>query len=189
MNAGLHPAFDPAGGVEPAKAVPAMATGCFSEQPVAPVLRSIFACCWVHRIPTTGAPPVIVMPDGTIDLQWLDGTFRIAGPDKEPQIELLPAGSMVIGFRFLPAAAAAWLGVPAGEMVGRRLALDELWGARARQLTGAIRARGDLTGLVTSLEHVIATCTAEHATSDTPCLLYTSPSPRDGLLSRMPSSA
>ena len=24
---------------------------------------------------------------------------------------------------------------------------------------------------------------------DTPCLLYTSPSPRDGLLSRMPSSA
>ena len=26
-------------------------------------------------------------------------------------------------------------------------------------------------------------------TKDIPCLLYTSPSPRDGLLSRMPSSA
>ena len=29
---------------------------------------------------------------------------------------------------------------------------------------------------------------SEHA-QDIPCLLYTSPSPRDGLLSRMPSSA
>ena len=34
--------------------------------------------------------------------------------------------------------------------------------------------------------------TVEHllyALLDNPCLLYTSPSPRDGLLSRMPSSA
>ena len=30
---------------------------------------------------------------------------------------------------------------------------------------------------------------AQTVTSDTTCLLYTSPSPRDGLLSRMPSSA
>ena len=29
----------------------------------------------------------------------------------------------------------------------------------------------------------------DHITPNTPCLLYTSPSPRDGLLSRMPSSA
>ena len=29
----------------------------------------------------------------------------------------------------------------------------------------------------------------EYLDLDTPCLLYTSPSPRDGLLSRMPSSA
>ena len=28
-----------------------------------------------------------------------------------------------------------------------------------------------------------------YSNEDTPCLLYTSPSPRDGLLSRMPSSA
>ena len=30
---------------------------------------------------------------------------------------------------------------------------------------------------------------AEYFDRNTPCLLYTSPSPRDGLLSRMPSSA
>ena len=80
MNGGLHPAFDP----ESADAVSALAIGGFSERPVTPALRSSFACCWIHRLPATGTPPIIVTPDGTIDLQWLDGTFRIAGPDKEP---------------------------------------------------------------------------------------------------------
>ena len=36
---------------------------------------------------------------------------------------------------------------------------------------------------------VVELTTALHYVFDTPCLLYTSPSPRDGLLSRMPSSA
>ena len=37
------------------------------------------------------------------------------------------------------------------------------------------------------LQHRIMSCV--EATGVAPCLLYTSPSPRDGLLSRMPSSA
>ena len=37
--------------------------------------------------------------------------------------------------------------------------------------------------------HKNLTCTACHVTEAGGCLLYTSPSPRDGLLSRMPSSA
>ena len=85
--------------------VPASATGHFSEGQVPPFLRSTFACVWVHRMPTAGAPPIIVMPDATMDLQWFDGRFRIAGPDKDPKIETLPAGITIIGFRFRPAAA------------------------------------------------------------------------------------
>ena len=34
-----------------------------------------------------------------------------------------------------------------------------------------------------------AAASQEHIDKDNACLLYTSPSPRDGLLSRMPSSA
>ena len=42
------------------------------------------------------------------------------------------------------------------------------------------------------LEHFVTSCVCEKFISETNvyiCLLYTSPSPRDGLLSRMPSSA
>ena len=37
--------------------------------------------------------------------------------------------------------------------------------------------------------YCIPNCTITFAVLPSPCLLYTSPSPRDGLLSRMPSSA
>ena len=40
----------------------------------------------------------------------------------------------------------------------------------------------------TELKEFVKKCMKE-MTKDSPCLLYTSPSPRDGLLSRMPSSA
>ena len=40
-----------------------------------------------------------------------------------------------------------------------------------------------------NLKDVIAKAIKKVELADDPCLLYTSPSPRDGLLSRMPSSA
>ena len=87
-------------------------------------------------------------------------------------------------------------------MVASRDDVDRAWG----RLTGAI-AKRDAAG---ALAAVPAACAvglfqaagpavllalgpdapgAEAAARDLACLLYTSPSPRDGLLSRMPSSA
>ena len=105
------------------KALPALAIGDFRERPAAAALGHSFASVWVHRLPEAAAP-IVVTPDGTIDLQWMDGSFRVAGPDRDPKLELLPAGTTVIGFRFHPGAAAAWLRMPAAEIVGQRLALD-----------------------------------------------------------------
>ena len=54
---------------------------------------------------------------------------------------------------------------------------------------------GDITGKVSIVGnefpaiHTVAKGAAECASDSVACLLYTSPSPRDGLLSRMPSSA
>ena len=48
------------------------------------------------------------------------------------------------------------------------------WDALHRLMVVRVKQDGEWTYLATKLE---------------PCLLYTSPSPRDGLLSRMPSSA
>lgn len=148
------------------KAVPASAVGSFHERPVAPFLRDVFACTWIHQMPGTEAPPVIVMPDGTIDLQWINGAFRIAGPDKDPQTEIVSPGTVVIGFRFHPATASSWLGVPAIEIVGQRLALDTVWGSKARRLAEGVHHRSDITMLVGSLEALIARCAPAHPTID-----------------------
>ncbi|PLP61410.1 AraC family transcriptional regulator [Mesorhizobium loti] len=144
------------------QAVPAQATGHYHERPVAPFLRHWFSAVWAHQLPEAEAPPVIVTPDGTIDLQWIEGHFRIAGPDKDPQTEMIPAGTAVIGFRFQPGAAAAWLGIPAVELLGQRLAIGTVLGRKGRLLGTNIRNQPDLTALILSIEKSIA----DHAHHD-----------------------
>jgi AraC-like DNA-binding protein len=146
----------PAHHIESTKAALAKAIGYYHERPAASFLQGTFAFTWIHRIPEASATPIIVTPDGAIDLQWIGWKFRVAGPDKEPMIEMLPAGTTVIGFRFQPAAAAAWLGVPANEILGERLYLHELLGPSARQLAGKVRDNRNIAELTAELESVIA---------------------------------
>jgi AraC-like DNA-binding protein len=146
----------------------AKATGSYHCQVPSAQLRDSFASVWIHRMDAASAPPIIIMPDATIDLQWIGGTFRVAGPDRDPQTEILSAGEVVIGFRFHPAAAAAWLGVPIGELVGQRLLLEALWGKRAQGLANRVRVQEDLQGLLSSLEEAMA---EENASSETDVLM------------------
>jgi len=148
------------------EAVLAQTTGFFGERPVAAGLSGVFSAVWVHRMAERHAPPIVITPDATIDLQWIDGRFRIAGPDKEPQIERLPAGAVIVGFRFRPGAVAGWLGVPAAEIVGARLDLGELWGTRARELTDRINAAPGFACLVQQLEETVGVRTEGHNALD-----------------------
>jgi hypothetical protein len=99
----------------------AQATGIYRERPAAGPLCDHFACAWVHRLPATEAGPILVVPDGSIDLQWVDDVLRIAGPDREPQAEALAPGAIVVGFRFRPGHASEWLGLSAAELLNRRI--------------------------------------------------------------------
>lgn len=133
----------------------AQTTGFFRERPAAGGLADAFCAVWVHRLDERAVPPIVITPDATIDLQWIDGRFRVAGPDKEPQIETLSPGAVIVGFRFRPGAAAGWLGVPASEIVGARLDIDELWGTCVRALTDRLKAAPDLDDLVRQLEETV----------------------------------
>jgi AraC-like DNA-binding protein len=144
----------------------AQTTGFFRERPAPRGLADAFCAVWVHRMDERGVPPIVITPDATIDLQWIDGRFRVAGPDKEPQIETPAAGAVIVGFRFRPGAAAGWLGVPAGEIVGGRLDLGELWGTRSRELSDRIRATPNLADLVGCLEETIGAHTEGRAALD-----------------------
>jgi AraC-like DNA-binding protein len=133
----------------------AQATGIYREQPVAGPLRDHFVCAWAHRLPRTETPPIVVVPDGCMDLQWLAGAWRIAGPDREPIAENLAAGTTVVGFRFRPGHAAAWLGLPASELVNRRVPLEEVWGLDARRLAEEASEAGDIAALARVLETAV----------------------------------
>ncbi|MBF6452990.1 AraC family transcriptional regulator [Nocardia cyriacigeorgica] len=113
------------------------AVGIYREQPMS---IGPFGWAWVHRMPDQRSVPVLITPDATIDVQWIDGGLRVAGPDREPQTEVLAAGATVCGLRFRPATASAWLGVPASELMGQRVDLAEFLGARARRLAGRVDA-------------------------------------------------
>jgi AraC-like DNA-binding protein len=80
-----------------------------------------------------------VLPDGCMDLMWLDGTLLVAGPDTTAQLVTVPAGPGYIGLRFPPGAGPAVLRVAAHELRDQRVPLADLWPtADVRRLTGVV---------------------------------------------------
>ncbi|WP_220499109.1 helix-turn-helix domain-containing protein [Microbispora sp. H10949] len=87
--------------------------------------------------PGSGPPPVRrVLPDGCMDLIWMDGALVVAGPDTAAHLVRDRAGSRYVGLRFGPGTAPGILGVAACELRDRRVPLAEVWPeADARRLS------------------------------------------------------
>ncbi|MFC1403118.1 MULTISPECIES: helix-turn-helix domain-containing protein [Streptacidiphilus] len=101
------------------------------------------AVLWTRR---TGpvAERFRVLPDGCMDLIWMDGALVVAGPDTVAQVGESRAGDSITGLRFAPGTAASVLGVPAWELRDLRVALDGLWPDRmVRELTERVGAAAD----------------------------------------------
>ncbi|AZP21128.1 helix-turn-helix domain-containing protein [Streptomyces aquilus] len=87
--------------------------------------------------------PGRVLPDGCMDLLWHDGRLLVAGPDTRA---FVTGGerSAWAGVRFFPGTAPTLLGVPAPEVLNRRVELADLWpAARVRWLTSRVNAAAD----------------------------------------------
>jgi AraC-like DNA-binding protein len=133
--------------------------GIYSEHVVSRGLRDHFSCVWINRLSRSEGKPFVVVPDGTIDLQWIDGRWRIAGPDREPMIEQLPARTVVVGFRFQPGSAPGWLGAPASEFRGQRVWLEDVWGKVGRDADASTASLGPHP-TIGALEGVLSRCAA-----------------------------
>ena len=132
----------------------------YSEFSPPPDLRATVACTWVAQT-GEGTVPSPIIPDACSDVVILgDAAPHVAGPATTTQHVLVPAGTTVVGIRFRPGATRAAFGCDASELRDADQDLAAVCGSAARVLAQSLG-----------------------------CLLYTSPSPRDGLLSRMPSSA
>ncbi len=97
--------------------------GTYREAPPPADLAGHLRCTWTA---VTGRPST-VLPDGCLDLMWLDGELVVAGPDTGPAPSRVPAGTEVAAVRFRPGAAPAVLGVPAAELRDARVPLADLW--------------------------------------------------------------
>ncbi|WP_030900890.1 helix-turn-helix domain-containing protein [Streptomyces sp. NRRL F-5126] len=99
------------------------------------------AVVWRRAAGPGGPRPVL--PDGCMDLLWIDGALLVAGPDTRAHSAGLALASGCAGVRLPPGAAPALLGVDAHELRDLRVPLADVWQARrARPLADRVRAAG-----------------------------------------------
>ncbi len=95
-----------------------------------------------------------VLPDGCMDLLWIDDHLVVAGPDRRSFLTVQPPGARSAGLRFAPGLGPAVFGVPAHAVRDVRVRLDALWApAEVRRLEEQIAAA---PSAVTGLEDVVA---------------------------------
>jgi AraC-like DNA-binding protein len=87
--------------------------------------------------------PSRVLPDGCLDLLWMEDALWVAGPDTEAYVFEARPG-IVAGMRFAPGFGPKVVGAPAHELRDRRVRLDELWSDReVRALTARVSEYDD----------------------------------------------
>lgn len=133
---------------------------------VAPELSPAFTMVW--RLPPGAA--FVRVPDGCGDLVWCDGQISVYGPGTKANTIAGPADSGLLGVRFLPGAAAKWLGVSAEQIVNVRAPLEEFGKCRARRLIGAVRDARDVCTVAVRLEGALADTIAPETVLDRACL-------------------
>jgi hypothetical protein len=97
----------------------------YREQPAPAGLAGVVACVWRNEISTPRE--LRVLPDGCMDLIWMDGAVHVAGPDSRAFLTTMGPRQVVTGLRFRPGAAPGVLGVPAWALRDQRLQLEDLW--------------------------------------------------------------
>lgn len=93
--------------------------------PGGPGLARVVACLW--RDEARESREQRVLPDGCVDLIWMDGAVHVAGPDTHAFLTPMIPGQVITGVRLRPGVAPGVLGVPAWVLRDRRVRLEELW--------------------------------------------------------------
>ena len=106
----------------------------YREQPVGPALDRWAECVWSIE----SAEPIrghTVRPDGCIDILYSPAGLQAVGAMTSEQRYDLARHAHTVGLRFRPGMAAAFLRVDAAELTDRVIALEDLLGAAARDLS------------------------------------------------------
>lgn len=97
------------------------------------------ACLWEND--RTGGGEQRVIPDGCVDLVWMDGDLIVVGADTGPVVFAATGGDEPFaGIRFRPGAAGAVLGVPASQVRDRRVPAASVWPEHAAMMDDRLAA-------------------------------------------------
>ncbi|MBB5789353.1 DUF6597 domain-containing transcriptional factor [Jiangella mangrovi] len=139
-----------------------MAGQTYTERPPARRLAALVTTTWVQRI-APGSPPYPQrhLPTGGVELRCVAGYEpRVAGVLTGPRLELLPAGTAVVGLRFRPGAAAAVLGRPVADLTDVVVDAADLWGTVAAAAGERVAAATSDGAAVAALEDLVVTAAA-----------------------------
>ena len=126
--------------------------GIYRERAPDAALREHIRCVWVNDLSQSQNEWVRVVPDGCADIVWTGTRLIVAGPDTQCILDRLPRGAVIVGVRFHPGAASAWLGLPLSEIVNSRVPLAELWRSEADRLFDKVMGNCSVQEIAVALE-------------------------------------
>jgi AraC-like DNA-binding protein len=103
----------------------------YRELPPPSAIAEHVMCLWTREGPAAER----VLPDGCVDIVWTGERLFVAGPATRPVFPDVSSSATKLGLRFRTGAAAQALGLPAVELRDESVGLDEIWGARGRELS------------------------------------------------------
>ncbi len=80
---------------------------------------------------TAAGGEAAILPDGCMDLIWMNGDVVVAGPDSRPYLTRSRAGDHYVGLRCSPGTLPDLLGTPAEELINQRVPLADVLSDRA----------------------------------------------------------
>ena len=140
--------------------------GIYRERAPHTALREHVRCVWVNDLSQSQKEWLRVVPDGCADIVWTGGRFIVSGPDSQSLLDRLPRGAVVVGIRFQPGAASAWLGLPLVEVVDRRVPLAEFWRYENDLLLDEVGRNRNATDVAVALETLLLNKLASVGPSD-----------------------
>ena len=128
--------------------------GVYQEWVPRVTLREHVRCVWVNDLSNSPNQRIAVVPDGCVDIVWIDGNLMVAGPDSHSIHEHV-ARTTVVGLRFHPGMSLPWFRIPLSEFVNRRVPLSEVWRSDTDLLSNRIAGMSDAAAVANALEECL----------------------------------
>lgn len=129
-------------------------------------LREHVRCLWINDLSESRSETLQVVPDGCVDIVWTGEALCVAGPDTRPVLARLPRGAAIVGVRFHPGAASAWLREPLDRIVNLRIPLAEFWRDDSRRFLDQPGKGRSAKELAADLEDLLVSRLAAVAPTD-----------------------